>query len=283
VEVDRTASLVLGHLRVAHPDQPLHLGLADAGQVGQGAIDGHAQGAAPQLGRQRVPQGKPRPVEAVVTQWPAEGVDLGLGVTVPAGDGAAVLALGLGIAGPARHGGAVLGAAGVDRPEGRRGEGHEQPRVGGDSLGQALAAAQPGGDQVPGVPAIGLGAGRADAGPAVAVRLEQHPVRLVLGGVGLADFAGTLVGLLHAAGQSDRVGTVGSPPNLALPAGQCRRVGRRLGQLVGSRQVGRGGGPHGPDSSRGGHARPPPLSHYCVNRVIESGITAQALWPAATS
>jgi hypothetical protein len=52
VEVDRAAGLVLGHLGVADPHQPLHLGLADAQQMSEGAVDGHAQGAPPQLGRQ---------------------------------------------------------------------------------------------------------------------------------------------------------------------------------------------------------------------------------------
>jgi hypothetical protein len=79
---------------------------------------------------------------------------------------------------------------------------------------------------VPGVATVDLGAGRADAGPAVAAGLEQHSVGLVLGGVGLTDLAGTLVGLLDAAGQPDRVGAVGGPADLALPAGQPCRVGR---------------------------------------------------------
>src|SRR5215216_4990956 len=87
----------------------------------------------------------------------------------------------------------------------------------------ALAAAEAGGDQVPGVAAVGLGAGRADGCAAVAAGLERHAVRLVLGGVGLADLAGALVGLLDAAGQPHRVGA--------------------------------GGGPHGPNSSSGGHVR----------------------------
>jgi hypothetical protein len=111
MEVDRAAGLVLGHLGVAHPDQPLDLGLTDAEQLGQSAVDGHAQGVPPQLRRERVPQRQARPVEAVVIQRPAEGVDLGFGVTVPAGDGAAVLALGLGIAESARHRIAMLGAS----------------------------------------------------------------------------------------------------------------------------------------------------------------------------
>jgi xanthine/uracil/vitamin C permease (AzgA family) len=86
-----------------------------------------------------------------------------------------------------------------------------------DRLRDALAAAQASGDQVPSVPAVGLGAGRANTGPAVPARLEQYPVRLMLGSVGLADFAGTLVGLVDAAGQPDRVGAVGGPVDLALP------------------------------------------------------------------
>jgi hypothetical protein len=60
-----------------------------------------------------------------------------------------------------------------------------------------LAAASASGDRVPCVRLEGLGTGRADAGPAVATGLEQHPDRLLLGGVGLADLASACVGLLH--------------------------------------------------------------------------------------
>jgi hypothetical protein len=112
------------------------------------------------------------------------------GVAVPAGDLVAVLALRLGVARAAGDGVAVLGTAGVHRPEGRCGESHEQPRVLADRLGYALATPKASGDQVPGITTVGLRTRRADAGAAVAARLQQHPTRLVLGGVRLADLAG---------------------------------------------------------------------------------------------
>jgi hypothetical protein len=218
-------------------------------------VDGHAQGAPPQLGRERVPQRQPRPVEAVVAQGPAQGADLGLGMAVPAGDRAAMGALGLGVTGPTGHRVAVLGPAGVDRLEAGGGEGHEQPPVGGDRLGQTLAAAQAGGDQMPGVAAVGLGAGRTHPAPAVAARLEQHPVGLVLGAFrprALLPCAGRPAPRGRPAAPG---GAVGGPPDLTLPAGECGRVGRRLRQLVGGGQVGRRGGLQGPDSGCSSHAR----------------------------
>jgi hypothetical protein len=99
--MDRSASLVLGHLHVAHPDQALDLGLAEAEEVGQGTVDGDAQGAPPQLQRQGVPQRHPASVEAVITQRPAQGAQLGLGVAVPAGGLAAVGTAGVGVVGMA--------------------------------------------------------------------------------------------------------------------------------------------------------------------------------------
>jgi hypothetical protein len=38
VEVDRAASLVLGHLRKRHPHQPPHLALRESRELGQGAV-----------------------------------------------------------------------------------------------------------------------------------------------------------------------------------------------------------------------------------------------------
>ncbi len=69
--------------------------------------------------------------------------------------------------------GAPAGGAVVDRAEARGGEGGEDARVGGDVFGDALAAAQAGGDQVEGVAAVDLGAGRAAGGAAVVAADEE--------------------------------------------------------------------------------------------------------------
>ena len=62
------------------------------------------------------------------------------------------------------------------------GEGEEHARVLGDRGGDAFAADQAGGDELVGVGAVGLRAGRADGGAAVAARVVDHPVGH-LGGV----------------------------------------------------------------------------------------------------
>jgi hypothetical protein len=91
----------------------------------------------------------------------------------------------------------------------------------------------------------------------------------MLGGVGLADLAGSPVGLLDAACEPDRVGAVSGPADLALLAGQPGRVGRRLGQLIGGGHVDRGDGPQRPNSSRGSHAR--------ATSLLESGLVKAQL------
>src|SRR4029077_15377707 len=70
---------------------------------------------------------------------------------------------------PARPAGqdpAVFLPSGVDRAERRRGQRDEDARGGGDGGGDALAAAQPGADELVSVGAVDLGAGRAAGGAA---------------------------------------------------------------------------------------------------------------------
>ncbi len=69
--------------------------------------------------------------------------------------------------------GAAVRAAVVDRAEAGGGEGGEDARVGGDVFRSALAAAQSGGDQVEGVAAVDLGAGRTAGGAAVVAADEE--------------------------------------------------------------------------------------------------------------
>ena len=74
----------------------------------------------------------------------------------------------------------ALGLAGVDLAERWGGEGHEQPRMLRDAVGDALAALETGGEELVGVGPVG-GRTRGAAGLAAgAAGLEQHPVRLPL-------------------------------------------------------------------------------------------------------
>ncbi len=110
-----------------------------------------------------------------------------MAVAGEAGGGAAVLArdgvtagmAGLGLAGAAGLAGAGVLAdrPGVDGAERRGSERDEQGGVGGDRRGDALAADEPGADELVGVAAVGLGAAGAGGGAPVAARLVDHPVR----------------------------------------------------------------------------------------------------------
>ena len=141
VEVDRAASLELGHLGVGDPDQPPQLGLLEADQPAQGTLDGDG-GPTPQLGRQRVPEHLRLGVVAGRAQRLAQARVV-LVMAMPAAIPAAMRAAGtlpVGVAGQHQP---PLGLARVDPAEGRRGEGHEQPRMGGHGVGDALAALSP--------------------------------------------------------------------------------------------------------------------------------------------
>src|SRR5215203_5880113 len=83
---------------------------------------------------------------------------------------------------------ATLRLAGVDSAEGWGGEGHEQPRMGGYRLGDALAALQPRREELVGISPVGGRTRRATGLPAGAARLQQHPIRLPLAVVDGADF-----------------------------------------------------------------------------------------------
>ena len=102
----------------------------------------------------------------------------GIVLDVPgrAGDVAAVRAAAdVGVAaGTAGQDGLAAHPPGVDRAEGGGGEGGEHARVGGDGLGDALAASQPGADELAGVALVDGRAGRADGLAAVAARDVQH-------------------------------------------------------------------------------------------------------------
>jgi hypothetical protein len=71
--------------------------------------------------------------------------------------------------------------------------------MGGHRLRDALAAAQPGRQELEGVALVGRRAGGADRGPPVAAALEEGGVRLPVGVIDGADLAGGGVGVLDGA------------------------------------------------------------------------------------
>ena len=104
---------------------------------------------------------------------------------VRAGFGVAAGVAGLRFAGAVSFAGAGVGpdGAGVDRAEGGGGEGGEHGRVSGDVFGDTFAADQPGAEELEGITAVGLGAGRARGGAAVAAGFIDHAVGQGRGGV----------------------------------------------------------------------------------------------------
>jgi hypothetical protein len=78
---------------------------------------------------------------------------------------------------------AVFLAAGVDRAERQRGEGDEDAWVVRDGGGDALAAGESGADELVGVGAVDLGAGRAAGGAAGLAGDGQDAAGFVDGGV----------------------------------------------------------------------------------------------------
>jgi hypothetical protein len=73
----------------------------------------------------------------------------------------------------------------VDRAERWRGQCGEHARMGGDGIGNALAAAHPGADELVGVGPVDLGTGRTLGGTASLARDGQDPARLVDGAVAM--------------------------------------------------------------------------------------------------
>ena len=181
-------------------------------------------GAPPQLGGVGVPHDGGVVVVAVRAQRPAQAGVVFL-VPLAAGEPPPVRAV-VRLAPWAAAGdpAAVGGDAGVDGAEGGGGEGGEHARVDGDRLGHAFAACQPGADELVGVGAVGLGAGRADRGAPVPAREVDRLVRQVLGVQVAEDLPGGGVDVADGAAQPDRAdapacGQGGGQPLLVVVAG----------------------------------------------------------------
>jgi hypothetical protein len=129
----------------------------------------------------------------------------------------------------------------VDGAEAGGGEGGEDAGVVGDVVGGALAAAESGGDQVEGVAAVGLGAGRAAGGAAVVAADEEMAGGQPVGGHPVQDGAdlarGGVEGVFRAvAVETDRVGAAAETGELA----DKTREGAESGQGAEFGQRGRG-------------------------------------------
>ena len=123
---------------------------------------------------------------------------------------------------PARSAGqdpAVLLPASVDRPERRCRQGDEDAGVVGDAGGDVLAAGEPGVDELVGVGAVDLGAGRAAGGAAGLAGDRQDAVGFVDGGVAVDQFADAAVDVVGAASaELSRAGQ--NPSRPSVNAGQ---------------------------------------------------------------
>ncbi len=260
MEVHGAAGLGFGDLDVADADEAAGFPFAFPDQVGHAPV-GQVDGAFPQSGGVPVPHDQAGGVVAV-------GADRGaqkrvvVGVDEVAAAGPAVWAA-AGV-GPADLGGAVVGAAGVHRAEAGCGDGDEQARVGGDRFGDVQAAGDAGVDDLPGVPGVEVGAGRAGGGPPVPAGNENRSVRQGRGIHDAADFTGGPVGLVNCSGQADWVGAAAGALYLHPQVDECaggeagRGRGKDVGKhglrsLLGQEMAARQGFPPAPRAGRGGN------------------------------
>ena len=139
---------------------------------------------------------------------------------------AGVAGFGLAVAVLFAGAGVAADGPGVDRAEGRGGEGGEYERVPGHGLRDALASGQPGADQVEGVAPVGFGATRAGGGPPVAARLVDHVVGQVVSADRAGDLSGRGVHVADGAAQQDGPGTGGCSPHMGQPGVVSVQPGR---------------------------------------------------------
>jgi len=123
--------------------------------------------------------------------------------------------------------------------------GNEDARVVGDGGGDALAAGEPGADELVGVGAVDLGAGRAARGATGLAGDRQDAAGLVDGGVAVDQFAGAAVDVVGAAAQQNRLQAPSGVPDDTCGdrGGQRRYSPRRCGRAEAcSRQADAGSG-----------------------------------------
>lgn len=137
----------------------------------------------------------------------------------------------------------------MHRPEGRRGQGDEEPWSGADCGGNVLAAEEPCADEVEGVARVEAGAGRADACAPVAAADEEAFAGFVAGVVAPEDLAGRPIQNGGGAGEMDGMSATTSSGDLLQPAREFRvlrdadGIAIYLGELTQARRAVEGGAP----------------------------------------
>lgn len=241
MHVDRRALLVLGDAGEGQPGVLGESGLYEADRGGQPPPDVDDE-PVPQLGRMCVPQHVARVVVAVGAQRLA---NKGISHIVdgPAAERPPVIALG-----PVATGAAALPGT-VHGPEGRGGQGDEEPGPVADVGGDVLAAQEARADEVEGVSGVESGAGRADGRASVAAADEEPFAGFVAGVVVLNDLAGCAVQGGGRTGEVDGVGAAAGCGDLLQPAGELGILGDAdgvavcFGELTQARRAVEGGAP----------------------------------------
>ena len=241
MEVDNAAPLIFGHLGVGDLDLRGESLASEPGVAGESPAEGDCE-PAPQFGGAGVEQDGAGVVVAVRAQRPAEPVVIS-GMLLAAGQADAVRASLALPAGTAGQNPAVFLAAGVDRAERRRGERDKDARVVGDGGGDALAPGEPGADELVGVGAVDLGAGRAAGGAAGLAGDGQDAAGFVDSGVAVDQFASAAVDVIGAAAQQNRLQAPSGVPDGTCGdrGGQRRYSSRRTWTSGGMLQPGRRG------------------------------------------
>jgi hypothetical protein len=236
VEVDHATALVFSDLGKRDSD------LGGQGLVRQSGLagDGSAQGdgeTAPQFRGAGIEQDRAGVVVAVRAQRPTQPVIVA-GVPVRAGQAPAMRADLAAPPGMAALELAVFLPVEMDWPERGRGQGGEHARVAGDAAGDALAARQPGADQLVGVGAVHLRARWAARSAAGLARDRQHPAGLVDGRITVQQFPGGAVDVIDAPAQQDGLDAPSRRPDGASGEGKdghrwcsSRRGGRAEADL----------------------------------------------------
>lgn len=241
MHVDGRPLLVLGDAGEGQPGVPGESGLYEADRGGQAPPDVDDE-PVPELGRVCVPQHVARVVVAVGTQRLA---DQGIRHVVdgPAAERASVVALGPVAAGAAALPGTVHG------PEGRGGQGDEEPGAVSDRCRDVLAAEEARADEMEGIPGVEARARCADGRASVAAADEEPFAGFGAGVVVLDDLAGCAVQGGGRAGEVDGVGAASDCGDLLQPAGElgilgdADRVSVCFGELAQARRAVEGGAP----------------------------------------
>jgi hypothetical protein len=215
------ASLELHDLGVGDLARLPELGDREVAVAGEGALQGDVE-PAPQLGRVPLPDHVSGVVVAVRAERGPEPVVV-LVVAGVAPQRPPVRAEGLVAAGPAGS----LVAEPVDRSERGGGEGGERARVLGDRGGDALAAGQAGGDQLPGIALVSAAARLAGRCATVPARDPGGAVELQCGGISGADLAGGGVDQPCRAAEPDRAFAAVDPPAGGVDPGLAEHPARR--------------------------------------------------------